>query len=214
MAELFRPKDYDDKAEARIRGDGGLYVNDYEIANSRMDIPHQEGDPATLDAVLSLQAYVMGQIYPSAKRTRLKPKSDKKYHGFAILKESIHSHETAYDNAKEQYMTYLLGKYNYNTWSMRLRFRSNELSRDASAKSSLEDYMFAWTRDEVLTAAAFDGHLVIAHTDDRTDDIHHSVRPVTNTEVLELPERVLKHATHAGAMNPRSWYHTGLRQAS
>lgn len=211
MAELLRPENFDDETESVLRGDNSLYVPDYEVAN--MHALASDHDPARLEAVLSLQSFVMSRIYPSAKRTRLKSTSDEKRRGFAILNESIHSHETAYDGSRESYMAYLVGKYNHNSWSMRLRFRSNELTKEAKTKSALEDYLFAWTRDEVLTAAAFDGHVVVAHPD-RTNDIHHSLRPVSNAEVLELPERVHGHAASAGALNPRSWYHTGLRRVS
>ncbi|MBH2007784.1 hypothetical protein I8H83_04220 [Candidatus Saccharibacteria bacterium] len=210
MAELLRGEQLNGDAAERIEGEG-IYSPDYDIALSHQDA---DRDPAQLDAVLGLQAFVMSRVYPQATRTRASPLKTPRRHGFAIVRESIHSHESAYDGTKEQYMAYLVSKYNSSIWSMRVRFRSNTLSREEKAKTMLEDYSFMWTRDRVLTAAAFDGHLVVNDsTTNATNDIHHSVRPVANGEILELPERILDHATLSGAMNPRSWYHTRLDKA-
>lgn len=171
-------------------------VGEYtEILPKGSELQH-ELDPAQLSSILSVQSLAMGSLRHIA-RTKLQGDKYNRRHGFAILSESSTSRQ-AYDGAAEEYLSYRIAKNNFVDWSMRVRFRQNERTIEKATTSLLDDYYFAWRRGRVVVAASLNKHTV-ATDGFTTEDEHVILRPVSDTEVLELHDRMYDHVESSGA---------------
>lgn len=172
-----------------------------EILPTDTEMRH-ESDPVRLSSILSVQSLAMGSLRHIA-RTRLRGDKYNRRHGFAILSESSTSQQ-AYDGATEEYLSYRIAKNNFVDWSMRVRFRQNERTIEKSTTSLLDDYYFAWRRGRVVVAASLNKHTV-ATDGFTTEDEHITLRPVSDTEVLELHDRMYDHVEASGAWAENSF---------
>lgn len=153
-------------------------------------------DPVQIDSILKLQSLAMGSLRHIA-RTRLRPDSDRRRHGFAIKAESMESDEL-YDGATEEYLSYRVAKSGYTHWSMRVRFRQNERTEEKKNSSVIDDYYFSWHRDRVVVAANVSNHEISTDNYTSTDEFR-DIHPLSDTEVHALRTRMYHHVEESGA---------------
>ncbi|RYG57680.1 MAG: hypothetical protein EON60_14285 [Alphaproteobacteria bacterium] len=190
MSELF----YGDDARRRAGEvfDSVTQFGEYESTYDILDEVSERNDPAQIESILAVQRLAMGSIMPIAQTKLMRGDKANRRHGFSIQSHTGPDNVTPYDGFEEEYMTYHLAKKNFTDWKMLVRFRQNILAEAYRRQSYLEDFAFEWQRGKVLAAAAICRHVV--KTDGyTTTDTWHSVRPVSNSEVVDLHSRMRKH---------------------
>lgn len=140
--------------------------------------------------VLDLQSLVM-RLKDQHRRSILKGEHR---HGFAALNAVHASADELYDGSLEEYLVARVAKESYDQWSMRVRFRQNEMTEETKTMSHFDDYSFSWLKNSNLQA--WYGEYTVAVSDDiGTHQDWLKTEPLTPEMLDALRGRLQDHMT-------------------
>lgn len=114
-------------------------------------------------------------------------------HGFAALNAIHTNQDKLYDGSIEEYLVTRVAKESYDQWSMRIRFRQNELSEVRNKISYFDDYSFSWLKNGNLQA--WYGNYALASTELGVYQEWRKTEPIDPEMLEDLHKRLEDHMT-------------------